>query len=106
MRSAASSLFVSNRTGGEGNEEHEDGALWVSVANGRRDGGEPFLRVALLSMNTLPLSQLYFTDVEFILDNFVVMERSGESSVESWPSRRGAAYKPTVRAPTKAPVTN
>jgi hypothetical protein len=81
MRSAASSLFVSNRTGGEGNEEHEDGTLWVAVANGRRDGREPFFRVALLFMSTLRLSQLHCTDVEFILDDFMVMQRSGESSV-------------------------
>jgi hypothetical protein len=48
-------------TRGESNEEHEDGSLWVTVANGGRDGGEPFLWVALLviGMNSAFIDRIY-----------------------------------------------
>ena len=39
---------VRRQTRGESNKEHEDGSLRVTVANGGRDGGKPFLWVALL----------------------------------------------------------
>ena len=39
---------VRRPTRGESNKEHEDGSLRVTVANGGRDGGKPFLWVALL----------------------------------------------------------
>lgn len=39
---------VRRRTRGESNKEHEDGSLRVTVANGGRDGGKPFLWVTLL----------------------------------------------------------
>jgi hypothetical protein len=39
---------VRRPTRGESNKEHEDGSLWVTIANGGRDGGKPFLWVALL----------------------------------------------------------
>jgi hypothetical protein len=67
------SSFVSSRTRCEGNEEHEDRALWVAVADCGRHGGEPFLRVALLFMSIVLLVQLHSTDIEFILDDFVVV---------------------------------
>jgi hypothetical protein len=35
------------RTGGNGDEDHEEGAFGVAVADGGGDGGEPFLWVAL-----------------------------------------------------------
>ena len=34
-------------TGGDGDEDHEEGAFRISVADGSGDGGEPFLRVSL-----------------------------------------------------------
>jgi hypothetical protein len=48
-------------TRGESNEEHEDGSLRVSVANGGRDGGEPFLWVTLLvvGMNSGFIDRIY-----------------------------------------------
>ena len=34
-------------TGCKSNEEHKDGSLWIAVANGGRDGGEPLFWVTL-----------------------------------------------------------
>lgn len=41
-------LSVQLRTGGQSDEEHEDRTLRVAVANGGRDGWEPFFRIALV----------------------------------------------------------
>ena len=50
------------RTGRDGDEDHEEGALGVAVANGGRDGGEPLVGVAI------PL----------VLDDLVVVQRGAD----------------------------
>jgi hypothetical protein len=56
------------------NEEHEDGALGVAVANCRRDRGEPFLGIALQVLLVYHwYTAIWCTNVEFILDDLVVM---------------------------------
>jgi hypothetical protein len=41
---------ISSHTRCKGNKQHEYGTLGVTVANGRRHRGEPFLRIALLAL--------------------------------------------------------
>jgi hypothetical protein len=66
--------FILGLTRCKRNEEHEDGALGVAVANCRRDRGEPFLWVALkLLLVCLWYTIVWHTNVEFILDDLVVM---------------------------------
>jgi hypothetical protein len=64
---------VSDLTGCEGDEEHEDRALRVAVANGRRHRGKPFLRIALCIVRTDWQTEYRQTDVVLILDNLVVV---------------------------------
>ena len=50
------------RTGSDGDEDHENGALGVAIADRGRDGGEPFIRIAK------PL----------VLDDLLVVERRAD----------------------------
>lgn len=100
----ASSDSWTRRTGCEGNEQHEDGALRVTVANSGRHGRKPFFWISLHSwLVCIEADATMDTDIEFILHDFVVMKPSANAQLCS---RRGEArrwtYIPTKRAPTKA----
>lgn len=63
-----------SHTGCQRNEEHEDGAFGVAIANCGRDGGKPFLGVSLdAELVKLDWYTFRYTDIEFILDDLVVV---------------------------------